>query len=397
MKQDGKMSLMETLRANRKEPSRGQQSLIRSSTAGRETTSRTEGIKRLTMELKASEGTNMGTITTMMREATASANKTLKERGYEDLMDEHALQIFIVRNGMIIEETPEFQSFKRLASKRWAKLQPFLKLLLKCISKLSIKLIRINGSDLLKVALMHRHPAVPHVMSCLVAADDDAQVGENYLASLKHLSAIKIQTSVRMRQAKKLARRLRILARKIKIIQNWIRSWLIRRRFKNAKASRDERVWNNFEDLQNGFKDDWQEIKQVSRVEIHYAGFSGNELSRLGIDNLTGRTGSQIGRIFRAMQEKVEVIYVTSNEIPDEVKRYYYKMMELAGLKLGNRRVHFLTLDMFSNFPEHFSMAAKILYSKSTLREIRRVSFSYKDCEQTASILDSRSTSDRRH
>ena len=76
------------------------------------------------------------------------------------------------------------------------------------------------------------------------------------------------------------------------------------------------------------------------------------------------------------MQDKVEVVYITSNEIPDEVQRYYYKIMELAGLKLGNRRVHFLSLsdyDSSKRFPDHFSIASKLLYNQKTLSKIKKV------------------------
>lgn len=368
---------MKAIKENRKNPSvRGPKTLMRSSTADRHTPVRFDRIPDVNMTFSRVEGTNFAdTITSKLRDATLSAKNTLKDREYEDMMDEHALQIFMVRNGKIIEETPEYQSFKRIAGKRWEKMIPFLKLLLKCIGDLNIKLVKINGSDLLKAALMHSRATVHHVMSCLISMDDDTNAGQNYLAALKSLSATKIQAMVRMRQAMKLTRRLRILSRKIRIIQNWIRSWLARRRFIQGKAIRDRYTWDKFEELQTRLKEEWQDIKQVNRVEIHYTGMCGSELWKLGIDHIDGRSGSQIGRVFRAMQDRVEVIYISPTEIPEEVKKYYYKMMELSGLKLGMRRVHFLNLDVFEGFPEHFSMPAKLLYSRQIIRNIRRVNY----------------------
>ena len=367
---------MAVIRANRKEPkhSTTTKTLIRSSTAGRDKPLRLDTLMAYDNMMKIAEDTsNTLMIQTRIREATVSANKALKERDYEDLMDQHALQIFLVRNGQIIDETPEFQSFKRLAGKKWQKLIPFLNLLLKCISKLDLKLVRINGSDLLKIALMHSKPSVPLVMSCLIAADSDQNEGENYLAELRKYSAVKVQTYVRMRQAIKFARRLRILARKIRVIQNWVRAFLARKHFKKNKQYRDQETWENFETLQEELKENWSDIKQVSRVEVHYSGFAGSELWKIGLDNIGGRMGSQIGRIFRAMQEKVEIIFISPKEIPEEVRKYYYKIMELAGLKLGQRRVHFVSLDYFKEFPSHFSMASRILYCQSTIRSIRKV------------------------
>lgn len=370
---------MASIRANRKEikKSNTSKALVRSSTAGRDKPIRLDTLTAYDNSLKMAEDdlTNTLMIQTRIREATTSANRTLKERGYEDLMDQHALQIFLVRHGKVIDETPEFQSFKRLAGKRWEKVAPYLKLLLKCINRLELKLVRINGSDLLKISLMHSKPSIPLVMRCLIAADSDENEGETYLAELKRYSVIKIQAFIRMKQAIKRTRRLKILNKKIMILQNWFRAVLSRKKFKRGKADRDNEIWRKFEALQEEFKETWSEIKQVSRVEIHYTGFNGSELWKLGIDNLGGRTSSQIGRIFRAMQDKLEVIYVSEKEVPDEVKKYYYKIMELAGLKLGQKRVHFLSLDPFQEFPSHFSMASRILYSRSTLKKIKRVAF----------------------
>ena len=390
---------MDAIRGGRKETKASTtiKSLVRSSTAGRDKPLRLEALLVNDLAQKQAEDHAALIVQTKVREATASAKQALQAREYEDVMDQHALQIFLVRHGKVIEESPEFQSFKRLAGKKWQKLTPFLKLLLRCVSKLGLKLVRINGSDLLKVALLHSKPSVPLVVSCLLAADDDGVTGENFLADLRRFSAVKIQAAVRRRQAMKLARRLRILQRKIRIIQQWCRAMLAKIRFKKGKQDRDLKIWEEFESLQEDLKENWADIKQVSRVEIHYAGFGGSELWKIGLDQVGGRMGSQIGRIFRAMQEKVEIIYISPKEIPDEVKKYYFKIMELAGLKLGQRRVHFVSLDPFKEFPSHFSMASRILYCRTTLRTIKRVLLNNQDCKWPTILPGSWSAPNRGH
>lgn len=55
--------------------------------------------------------------------------KKQEERGYDKIMDEHALHIFLIRYGKVIEETPEFVSFKRVCERDWHNLAPLLKIL----------------------------------------------------------------------------------------------------------------------------------------------------------------------------------------------------------------------------------------------------------------------------
>ena len=79
-----------------------------------------------------------------------------KDRDYEKIMDEHALHVFMIRNGKIIQETPEFISFKRVIRKDLAKIVPFLLTLEQFAAFLEKKLIKINGSELYKLIFQPR-------------------------------------------------------------------------------------------------------------------------------------------------------------------------------------------------------------------------------------------------
>lgn len=307
--------------------------------------------------------------------ATKSANQLLRARDYEDMMDQHSLQIFLVYKGEIPDESPEYESFKRLAENRWERVYPHLTLLLKLIKKLNLPSVRINGSELLSFALLHIKPTIPGVMQFLVPYEGDVLTGPSFYDQLANKAAIKIQANVRRRIALKFVRRDRIVRRKVLYIQRWWRAIASRRSFKNSATDREMQLWNQFEELQARLKAEWSEIKNSSRVEVHYTGFAGTELWRLNVEKINSRASNQIGRVFRAMHDKVEVIYVSATEIPDEVQRYYFKIMELAGLKLGPRKVHFLSLqeDEITHVPEQFSTPARLLYSRRTLNKIRKV------------------------
>jgi hypothetical protein len=304
--------------------------------------------------------------------ATTSATKLLKERKYEEMMDQHALQIFMLRNGRLVSETPEFQSFKRLA--KMEKVRPFLELLQDFASKLGIKTLWVNGSKLLLFAAKNYKPTVPLVLQCLQQSSEPSPNDKNFYAQIANLSAVKIQAQVRRIQAEKLARKMRIVLRKVRIIQEWYRAMRCKIEYKESRVERENAAYTEFEMRQHEFKSRWEDIRQSYRVEIHYNNYSGNELRRLTLQKIQGRLGSQIGRVFRTIDEKVEIVYVTCHQIPEEVKRYYYKVMELAGIRLPTKRVHFIHVDQFQPLPDHFSIPARIMYSKYTIRDIRKVS-----------------------
>lgn len=115
--------------------------------------------------------------------AGKSSQEGAKERLYEEIMDQHALQIFLIRNGEVIDETPEYQSFKRLAAKRWAKVMPFILLLQKYVLKLGVKLIKVNGSKILELILGNKKATVPNALSCLLPFDSENVI--NYYEVLR--------------------------------------------------------------------------------------------------------------------------------------------------------------------------------------------------------------------
>ena len=82
-------------------------------------------------------------------------------------MDKHALHIFYVRNGIIMHESPEFESFKRLYTSRFSDLEKWLNLLETVCRRLEVKLLQVNGGKLLKYITNGVTPTVRLVVSCL--------------------------------------------------------------------------------------------------------------------------------------------------------------------------------------------------------------------------------------
>ena len=109
------------------------------------------------------------------------------------------------------------------------------------------------------------------------------------------------------------------------------------------------------------------------------------ELEKLSIDKFEQKQNLQIGRIFNIISSvfdtqnpasannSVEVIYVASHQIPEDIIKYYYKVLNLIGITNPSKRVHFLVPDRNEEFPPHISIASKLLYSKNTLKRIKDI------------------------
>lgn len=62
-------------------------------------------------------------------------------------------------------------------------------------------------------------------------------------------------------------------------------------------------------------------MQQSGKVEVHFWGEGGDEISRLSCLNLSR---NEIGRVFRLGTEKnTDLVILTHEKIPDDVIRYY--------------------------------------------------------------------------
>lgn len=126
-----------------------------------------------------------------------------------------------------------------------------------------------------------------------------------------------------------------------------------------------------FDILQADLKSNWPEIKMSHRVEIHYNTLPGEELHKLTIAKFEQKQSLQIGRIYRLLDPKVDIIYVSGKELPFEVRRYYLKVLELNGVVDPSNRITFVHPENGSFFPDQFTTPSLIYYSPQIIKTIR--------------------------
>lgn len=299
-------------------------------------------------------------------------DKETNPRKYSALMDEHALHIFLVRNGKAIEETPEFESFKRVHSSIWGHIKRYISQIEIYCRMLEVKMLKVNGSLLVRKIYRKIKPTAYNLIDCILPYEENNEE-TSYEQKLERNAATKIQSLCRMILSKIKSRKLRIIYRKIEFIQGWVRTFLAKKSFKKSVIKENNKKYLEFEKLQSKLKEDWEFIKQTGRVELHYNCLGGTELDKLSISKFEQKQNMQIGRIFRAVENGIEIIYVSSSPIPDDVKKYYYKVLQLLGVRNPHKKVHFLVPETLDNFPPHISIASKILYSRGLIKQIKHI------------------------
>jgi hypothetical protein len=131
-------------------------------------------------------------------------------RSYNELMDIYSLHQFIIRKGKVLDQTPEFISFKRTYISQWGSVSYIIHLLEKFLSTYGIDLAYIEGKQL--VALAHsqtsdmKKPGNELLFDCIINKEDVGKVIKIPSRMFKgprgpELAAISIQKNWRMYKA----------------------------------------------------------------------------------------------------------------------------------------------------------------------------------------------------
>jgi len=96
-------------------------------------------------------------------------------RGYNELMDVYSLHQLIIRKGSLLEQTPEFVSFKRTYIGRWGGISYILHLLEKLMADNGVDLGYVEGRKVAELAAGDadlRRPSKEELFECIVNKEE---------------------------------------------------------------------------------------------------------------------------------------------------------------------------------------------------------------------------------
>ncbi|EKX36818.1 hypothetical protein GUITHDRAFT_116984 [Guillardia theta CCMP2712] len=277
-------------------------------------------------------------------------------RDYNTLLDEFSLHQFIIRRGLTLSSTPEFESYKRKHTVMWGAIQDIISRLERFLGNYNVPLAYVDGN---KVALLaqldYKEPSNDDLLDCLVNLEQVLELvklpGGRYRGSDKERSAsLVLQSVYRGHFCRKQFR------------QSLHRYKLIEEKIEDRKTQ--------FQQLSIKLQQQWQDMSRRKRVVVHVPSISREEAQRMSVQDFAIRQNNQLGRLTWSSSPDVEVIYVAPFPLSPDVVQYYSKLLQVRGTESADDRFKIVFPENYDRFPSHFSISSILLYSPRCLKRI---------------------------
>jgi hypothetical protein len=299
-------------------------------------------------------------------------------------MDQYSLHNFMIYEGRSLQDTPEFQSFKRLYSHEWGSVCAVIKLLEDLLSENSIKLAFINGPSIfslasLNLAIIDREDllnCISNIEQILPMLNSLRNVGNDNSGTAR--AAIKIQSIVR----RKLSRnRVAILRKELSttiFIQSHIRLYLYRLKSNTNNRSntdKNEEIWKENEEK---LKNIWSvssnpESLRVNkeRILIIIPSYSVGEYLRLEMDNVQASQNTLINSLHYLADPDVSIVYVSPVQVGIAEKAYHDRLLSIMGISTLPKRISFVVPELIHRLPQHLAISTVLWCSSTALKRLR--------------------------
>lgn len=292
--------------------------------------------------------------------------------GYMDLLDEYSLHHFVIWQGKVIRDTPEFASLMRTHQADWSAIAWCVAILENIMTVNAVPLAVIDGKQLGDLARFDLERVDEADLCSCIANFEQIQPSLRHLrlassaSSAAHLAAVTVQAAGRRflkRSGYLLLKRRRFAAIQL---QRLARGRKCRRRVASIFLERRAGLQSAWLDLQKELQTSWEGWRENERVIVYMSSAGAGE-------DAPDRQHHSMSRVHWLVDPKVHVVCVTYSLPDEDVLEYHRKILAMSGVRDIQSRITVVVPENMGLLPNHISLVSMLLYSPRCLRRVAQI------------------------
>lgn len=165
---------------------------------------------------------------------------------------------------------------------------------------------------------------------------------QKVFANIREVAATIIQKFYRMFKTVSKIRTHLIMIKYSSKIQKAFRLLKLRASCKkliNQINQESDEYWNQ---IMEEFKNNWKDIKNSKRIEIHINSISNSAYRNSTVDKFTEKENIQLSRLISLADPNLEIIYVCPFKLEQDIIAYYFSILNTLGIENIKERFHLI-------------------------------------------------------